>query len=223
MLARQVRGDRILRDLLRLMQNMKTEMESTAVEHATVLAGLQSTQEFEAVEEESKRACEEVARLSAKLATERALRVAEQASREKAEQSADTFLGEAKKRQAVLSGRDEELKIIHAPLATSEISRVQAERERDSLLVEMQTVIEEKDHAVRAKVNLEDDWDVALEKSRYAAAVRVCDATAKENASRGTTFAFFDGMFPPLDDVPQAFRPMRPSSLRGCSVDKLSP
>ena len=29
----------------------------------------------------------------------------------------------------------------------------------------------------------------------------------KENASRGTTFSFFDGMFPPLDDVPQGDDP----------------
>ena len=31
--------------------------------------------------------------------------------------------------------------------------------------------------------------------------------TAKENASHGTTFSFFDSMFPPLDDVPQADNP----------------
>ena len=107
----------------------------------------------------------------------------------------------------LLSGRDEELKIVHARLSASEISRVKAERERDSLLVEMQAIIEEKDDAVRAKADLEDDWDIALEEARYAAAVRVRDVTAKENVSRGTTFSFFDGMFPPLDDVPQADDP----------------
>ena len=44
-----------------------------------------------------------------------------------------------------LSGRDEELKIVHAQLSSSEISCVQAEREHDSLLAEMQFEIEEKD------------------------------------------------------------------------------
>ena len=55
---------------------------------------------------------------------------------------------------------------------------------------------------MRSKSDLEDDWDIALEEARYAAAVRVRDATMKENASRGTTFSFFDGMFPPLDYTP---------------------
>ena len=41
-----------------------------------------------------------------------------------------------------------------------------------------------------------------MEVARYDAAIRVRDATAKENASRGTTFSFFDAMFPPLDDEP---------------------
>ena len=67
--------------------------------------------------------------------------MAEQASREKAEQSADTYLGEMKKLQALLSCRDEELKIEHTSLSTSEISRVQEKRERDLLLVEMQAII----------------------------------------------------------------------------------
>ena len=58
-----------------------------------------------------------------------------------------------------------------------------------------------------SKADLEDDWDLALEEARYAAAVRVRDATAKENASRGTTFSFFDAMFPPLDDAPQVDDP----------------
>jgi hypothetical protein len=84
-----------------------------------------------------------------------------------------------------------------------------------SLLVEMQALIEEKDDAVRAKADLEDDWDIALEESRYAAAVWVRDETAKENASRGTTFSFFYGMFPLLDDVPQADapRPQAPTEV----------
>ena len=42
-----------------------------------------------------------------------------------------------------------------------------------------------------------------MEVARYEAAIRVRDAIAKENASRGTTFSFFDAMFPPLDDEPQ--------------------
>ena len=37
--------------------------------------------------------------------------------------------------------------------------------------MEMQTLIEEKDDAVRSKADLEDDWDLALEEARYAAAV----------------------------------------------------
>ena len=71
----------------------------------------------------------------------------------------------------------------------------------------MQTLIEEKEDAVRSKADLEDDWDLALEVARYEAAIRVRDATAKENASRGTTFSFFDAMFPPLDDEPQVDDP----------------
>ena len=68
----------------------------------------------------------------------------------------------------------------------------------------MHAVIEEKDDVVRAKADLEDDWDVALEEAQYAAVVWVRDAAAKENASRRITFAFFDDMFRPLDDVSQA-------------------
>ena len=71
------------------------------------------------------------------------------------------------------------------------------------MLAEVQTLTEEKDDAVRSKTDLEDDWDLALEVARYEAAVRVRDATARENASRGTTFSFFNAMFPPLDDEPQ--------------------
>ena len=136
-----------------------------------------------------------MSRLGTELAADRSL------------QSADTFLGETRKLQASLTGRDEELKIVHARLSVSEISRVKVERERDSLLVEMQALIGEKDGAVRAMADLEDDLDIALEEARYAAAVRVRDATAKENASRGTTFSFFDGMFLPLDDVRHADYP----------------
>jgi len=68
---------------------------------------------------------------------------------------------------------------------------------------------------VRSKVDLEDDWDLTLEVTRYEAAIRVRDATAKENASRGTTFSFFDAMFPPLDNEPQVDDrvPMSPRRL----------
>ena len=71
------------------------------------------------------------------------------------------------------------------------------------MLAEVQTLTEEKDDAVRSKMDLEDDWDLALEVARYEAAIRVRDATVKENASRGTTFSFFNAMFPPLGDEPQ--------------------
>ena len=74
-------------------------------------------------------------------------------------------------------------------------------------MVEMQAITEEKDDALRAKADLEDDWDIALEEAHYTTAVRVRDAAAKENASRGTTFSFFNGMFPPLDDVSQVDDP----------------
>ena len=43
--------------------------------------------------------------------------------------------------------------------------------------------------------------------ARYEATIRVRDVTAKENASRGTTFSFFDAMFPPLDDEPRVDDP----------------
>ena len=114
MLARLERGDRILRDLLRRMQIMKTDMESAAADDVAALTGVRTTQEFQALEEELKQAHEEVSRLGAELATERSLRAAERESREKAEQSTGTFLGDTKKLQASLSGRDEELKIVHA-------------------------------------------------------------------------------------------------------------
>ena len=45
---------------------------------------------------------EELERSREEPATEKSLRVAEQASREKAEQAADTFLGETKKLQVAL-------------------------------------------------------------------------------------------------------------------------
>ena len=61
-------------------------MESAAADHAAALAGVRTTQEFQALEEESKRTREE-------LIAERSLCVVEHASREKAEQVADTFLG----------------------------------------------------------------------------------------------------------------------------------
>ena len=66
-------------------------------------------------------------------------------------------MGETKKLQAALSSSDEELNIVHARLSASEISLVKAERERDYLLVEMQTLIEEKDDVVRSKADLDDD------------------------------------------------------------------
>ena len=86
MLARQEQGDRILRDLLRRMQNMKADMESAAADHAAAFARIRSAQEFHALVEDSKRAREEVSHLGAELAAERSLRVAEQVSLEKAEQ-----------------------------------------------------------------------------------------------------------------------------------------
>ena len=180
---------------MRRMQIMEKDKERAEADHAAALAGVRTAREFQALEEELKRAHEESA-------AEKSLRAAEQASREKAEQAADTFLWETKKLQAALSSRDEELSIVHARLSASEISRVKAERERDTLRAEVQTLVEEKDDAVRSKTDLEDDWDLALEVARYEAAIRVRDATAKENASRGTTFSFFDAMFLPLDDEP---------------------
>ena len=105
---------------------MKRDMEGATANHAAALVGVRTAQEFQALEEELKRTHEE-------LAAERSLRVAEQVSREKVEQAADTFLGETKKLQAALSSRDEELNIVHARLSASEISRVKAEREREIL------------------------------------------------------------------------------------------
>ena len=67
------------------MRNMKADMENSAVEHAAALAGVHPAQEFQALKEESKRAREEMTCLNAELAVERSLRVAEKASREKAE------------------------------------------------------------------------------------------------------------------------------------------
>ena len=193
MLASQERSERILRDLLRRMQIMKRDMERAAADHAAALVGVRTAQEFQALEEESQRTREE-------LAAERSQRIAAQASLEKAEQAADTFLGETKKLQSTLSSRDEELKIVQARLSASEMSRVKAERERDSLLSEVQTLTEEREDAVRSKEEQEENWDLALEQARYEAAVRVRDATARENASRGTTFSFFNAMFPSPDD-----------------------
>ena len=151
---------RILRDLLRCMKIMEKDKESTAAAHADAVAGARTAREFQALEEELKRAREESA-------TEKLLRTAGQASREKAEQAADTFLGETKKLQAALSSRDEELSIVHARLLVSEISRVKAERERDTLRAEVQILAEEKDDVVQSKTDLEDDWDLALEAARY--------------------------------------------------------
>jgi len=209
MLARQERSDRILRDLLRRMQIMEKDRESTAAAHAAALAGVRPAREVRALEEELKRARE-------KSEADELLLAAERASREKAEQAADIFLGETKKLQAALSSRDEELKIVHARLSASEISRVKVERERDALRAEVQTLVEEKDDAERSKTELEEDWDLALEVARYEAAIRVRDATAKENATRGTTFSFFDAMFPPLDDEPPEYE-LRPRAPEGAA------
>ena len=82
------------------MQIMKRDMESTTVDHAAALVGFRTAQEFQALEDESKLTRDEASRLGAELAAERSLRMAEQASREKAEQAADTLLGETKKLQA---------------------------------------------------------------------------------------------------------------------------
>ena len=78
------------------MQIMHKDMESAAADHAVALARVRTAQEFQPLKEELKRAREESA-------AERSLRVAEQASREKAEQASDTFLGETKKLLAALS------------------------------------------------------------------------------------------------------------------------
>ena len=114
------------------MQIMEKDKESMAAAHAAALAGVRTAREFRALEEELKRAHE-------KSVADESLLVAERASREKAEQAADIFLGETKKLQAVLSSRDEELNIVHARLSASEISRVKVERERDTLRAEVQT------------------------------------------------------------------------------------
>ena len=140
MLARQERSDRILRDMLRRMQIMENEKTSMAAAHADALAGARTAREFEALEGELERTRGESA--------------AVKALREKAEQAADTFLGETKKLQAALSSRDAELSIVHARLSASEIARVKVERERDTLRTEMQTLAEEKEDAVRSKTDL---------------------------------------------------------------------
>ena len=69
----------------------------------------------------------------------------------------------------------------------------------------------------RAKAELEGDWDVAEEEAWHAA--------AKKNASRATTFAFFDGMFLPLDDVPQTGSPrvhipVEAAQSTNCPIDR---
>ena len=65
MLARQERGDQILRDLLRQMHNMQIDIENAAVEHAATLARVRPMPEVKVLEENSKWAHEEAARLSA--------------------------------------------------------------------------------------------------------------------------------------------------------------
>lgn len=70
---------------------------------------------------------------------------------------------------------------------------------------------------MRAEEDLKGDWDVALYEARRAATVRVRDATARENASRGVTFSFFNDFFLPLDPVPssvEAAQPVSPSTSR---------
>ena len=74
---------------------MKRDMESAAADHAAALVGVRTAQEFQALEEESRRTREE-------LVAERSQRMTAQASLEKAEQAADSFLGETKKLQAAL-------------------------------------------------------------------------------------------------------------------------
>ena len=61
MLARQERSGCILRDLLRRMQIMEKDKESTAAAHVDALAGARTAREFQALEEELKRAREELA------------------------------------------------------------------------------------------------------------------------------------------------------------------
>ena len=79
MLARQERSDRILRDLLRRMQVMEKDRESTAAAHAAALAGVRPARDVRALEEELKRVRE-------KSEADELLLAAERASREKAEQ-----------------------------------------------------------------------------------------------------------------------------------------
>ena len=64
---------------------MKDDTEKAVAEHVTTITGVRSSQEFQALEEELRRAHEESAHLCAELATKRSLRVDEQASRERAE------------------------------------------------------------------------------------------------------------------------------------------
>ena len=89
MLACQERSDRILRDLLRRMQIIENDKESMAAAHAAALAGVRTAREFRALEEELKQARE-------KSVADESLLMAEQASQEKAEHAADTFLGETR-------------------------------------------------------------------------------------------------------------------------------
>lgn len=89
-----------------------------------------SAHEFEKLEAKLKRAREEAARAGKEL-------VVEKVSREKAERSIDTFLGEAKRLEARVSTWDEELKIAHAQVSTAEIACIKAERDRNTVLDEM--------------------------------------------------------------------------------------
>ena len=54
-----------------------TDMENAVADHTAALTGVRTAQEFQALEEESKRAREEVSRLGAELAAARSLRAAE--------------------------------------------------------------------------------------------------------------------------------------------------
>ena len=61
MLARQERGEDILRDMLRQMRKMKDDMEKATAEHTAAMAEVRSSHEFQALEEELRRAREESA------------------------------------------------------------------------------------------------------------------------------------------------------------------
>lgn len=191
------------------MTEMRESATQAAVQHAAVLASSGPVEEFQKLEEDLRHAREEAsrAREEASRAREEASRLSlelnsEKEGRAQVEDSAARFLKETQRVQGLLDGRGVELGIIQRQLSGSEASRVQAECDNETLLGELTNIQKEKR-------DLEDGWQIALEETRYNAAVRCRDATAKENAPRQTTFLFFDGIFPPpskidLGDEPPA-------------------